>query len=79
MCDRPPLRRYFVQTVDRINDDNVKLLGSHHLIDAHMYFNNTARGEGYIFRRYIDGTVRTEKVAEFEPGVVSYVVEVGFE
>lgn len=60
--DRPPLRTFFVRI---INDE-----GKHEdlQVSAHLVFNNDSRGEGLIFRRYYDDSVRTEKVAEFQTG-----------
>ena len=35
------------------------------VIAAHLVFNNKDRGEGLVFRRYYEDSVKTELVAEF--------------
>ncbi len=55
---RPPLRDFIVRTID--GDGHLD-----HMVNAHLVFNNRDRGEGLVFRRYYDDSVRTEKVAEF--------------
>lgn len=63
---RPPLRDFEVQLKD----------GSKHQVTAHLVFDNTNRGEGLLFRRYYDGSVRTERVAEFAAGSWQYYKEI---
>ena len=60
--DRPPLRTFFVRTkrLDGTEEDIQ--------VSAHLVFNNKGADEsGLVFRRYYDDSVRTEKVAEFQP------------
>lgn len=45
-------------------------------VTAHLVFNNANRGEGLVFRRYYDDSVKTEKVAEFQPGTFTFYEEV---
>lgn len=60
--DRPPLRTFFVRILDAEGKhEDVQL-------SAHLVFNNDSRGEGLVFRRYYDDSVRTEMVACFQPG-----------
>lgn len=62
----PPLRNFLV-----------KLRGSDEVITvtAHWAFNNKARGEGLIFRRYYGDDVRTYVVAEFDIDTFDYFTE----
>jgi hypothetical protein len=47
------------------------------VLNAHLVFNNEDRGEGLVFRRYYEDSVRTEKVAEFQPATWAYFTEIG--
>lgn len=60
-ADRAPLRKFAVRVL-KPDGDHEDLQ-----VAAHLVFNNKARGEGLIFRRYYDDSVRTEMVAEFQP------------
>lgn len=69
---RAPLRHFVVERVDPTNPgwrDQTR-------VTAHLVFNNKNRGEGLVFRRYYDDSVRTEMVAEFEPGHFAAYYEV---
>lgn len=59
--DRPPLRKFAVRVVEDGERYDVE-------VRAHLVFNNDGRGEGLVFRRYYDDSVRTELVATFQPG-----------
>jgi hypothetical protein len=59
---RPPLRTFTVRT------DTESSGQEDHEVTAHLVFDNASRGEGLVFRRYYDDSVRTEKVAEFQMG-----------
>lgn len=59
---RPPLRTFLVKTRLEIAAGPIY---EDHKVSAHLVFNNLDRGEGLVFRRYYDDSVRTEKVAEF--------------
>jgi hypothetical protein len=64
-----PLRRFRVRVFE--NDCHYDVF-----VTAHLVFNNKDRGEGLVFRRYYEDSVRTEKVAEFEPGTFTFYEEV---
>lgn len=55
---RPPLRRFIVRTMEGDHSED-------HEVTAHLVFDNSSRGEGLVFRRYYNESVRTEKIAEF--------------
>lgn len=60
---RPPLRKFLVRTTSVHGVDET--VHEDHEVVAHLVFDNNARGEGLVFRRYYDDNVRTEKVAQF--------------
>lgn len=62
---RPPLRTFEVLTKHGDVESGVPWSFVTHLVEAHLVFNNTDRGDSLVFRRYYDDSVRTEKVAEF--------------
>lgn len=70
--DRPPLRKYEVAVYEDPGHCKVKYI----TVKAHLVFNNEDRGEGLVFRRYYDDSVRTEKVAEFQSATWAYYNEV---
>lgn len=70
--DRPPLRTFEVAVYLDPDHQQVKYIK----LQAHLVFNNEERGEGLVFRRYYDDSVRTEKVAEFQPATWAYYTEV---
>ena len=57
---RPALRKFEVAT--QVNPGEPFFL---HIVQAHLVFDNNERGEGLVFRRYYNDSVRTEKVAQF--------------
>lgn len=69
---RPPQRKF---VVERVDPENLGWRDITH-VTAHLVFNNKNRGEGLIFRRYYDDSVKTEVVAEFEPGHFAAYYEV---
>ena len=71
--DRPPLRTFEVAIYEDPEHTKVRYLK----VKAHLVFNNEERGEGLVFRRYYDDSVRTEKVAEFQPAIWAYFTEIG--
>lgn len=72
---RSPLRTF---RVERVDPENAGWRGQTTVV-AHLVFNNKQRGEGLVFRRYYDDSVRTEIVAEFEQGHFSAYYEINGE
>lgn len=70
---RPQLRTFLVRTKPIYSQDGTLLVQTEdHTVSAHLVFNNEKRGEGIVFRRYYDDSVKTEIVAEFEIGSVLF-------
>lgn len=64
---RPPLRKFVVRTSTPDAEGSGNQIEDHE-VTAHLVFDNSNRGEGLVFRRYYDDSVKTEKVAEFQIG-----------
>lgn len=69
---RPPLRTFRVMLVNPAYPE----WANSTTVQAHLVFNNKLRGEGLVFRRYYNDSVKTEIVAEFEPGYFAYYEEI---
>lgn len=69
---RPPLRVFRVTLIDPDNPGWREYVS----VAAHLVFNNKNRGEGLVFRRYYNDSVKTEVVAEFEQGHFAAYFEV---